>query len=409
MTAKLKWILLLALLLRLGAAVAVQVYLDNVAQREFLIPGDANGYWELGRKLAQGDAFEIYSPPRRVMRMPGFPLLLAASIKIGGESLFLARCVIALCGTAACAAVYWLGRELFDERVGKIAALLAAVSPIFVGFSVEILSETPFAAALTASLALLARLERCSVINRRLVALLAGVLIAVATHMRPTWLLIAPLFGLWLIAVEWRRRGDVKRAVVEAAFVGLGCALLIAPWAIRNRDYSDGHLVPTTLWVGPSLYDGLHPGATGDSDMQFFEDDRLMASGMSEYQMDREYRRRAWAYAAEHPGRAVELGFIKLSRYWSPTPNASQFRHWLLRLPIGGFFVLMMAFALKAIWQWRSHGTLLLLLTAGPVLYFAAIHCLFVGSVRYRLPAEYPLLVLTAAGIVHLREKRATV
>jgi len=414
----LRWILLLALLLRLSTAVAVQSYLDNVAQREFLIPGDANGYWELGQKLAHGEAFEIYQPPRRIMRMPGFPLLLAASIKIGGESLFFARCVLAVCGTLACGSVYWLGRVLLNERVGIIAALLAAVSPIFIGFSVEILSETPFAVSLTLSLVLLAKLRGASELFERTAetrvvqqpfvlrrATWAGVLIAVATFMRPTWLLIAPLFGVWHVAVECRQKGCPRRAIIEAALIGIGCAAVLAPWAIRNRQFADGHLIPTTLWVGPSLYDGLHPGATGDSDMQFFEDDRLMASGFSEYEMDREYRRRAWAYAAAHPGRAIELGVVKLTRYWSLTPNASQFRYWFLRLPIGLFGCLTFGFAVRGAWRWRSRGTLLLL-TAGPVLYFAAIHCLFVGSVRYRLPAEYPLLVLSAAGIVDWWEQR---
>jgi hypothetical protein len=37
-------------------------------------------------------------------------------------------------------------------------------------------------------------------------------------------------------------------------------------------------------------------------------------------------------------------------------------------------------------------------LTLGPLLYFAALHLLFVGSIRYRLPAEYAVLVLSAAG-----------
>lgn len=42
-------------------------------------------------------------------------------------------------------------------------------------------------------------------------------------------------------------------------------------------------------------------------------------------------------------------------------------------------------------WAW--------LLPLGPILYFAAIHAVFVGSLRYRLPAEYPLCVLAAVGL----------
>ncbi|VAX41226.1 hypothetical protein MNBD_PLANCTO02-2179 [hydrothermal vent metagenome] len=49
-------------------------------------------------------------------------------------------------------------------------------------------------------------------------------------------------------------------------------------------------------------------------------------------------------------------------------------------------------------WQSR-HLLLLCLLTAGPLFYFAAIHTIFLGSMRYRHPAEYPLCILSAIGI----------
>ena len=80
------WVLLLALGLRVSAALAVQSDVEQ-RNRSFLIEGDANGYWELGRRLANGEAYEIYTPPRRAMRMPGFPSLLALSIKLAGENL----------------------------------------------------------------------------------------------------------------------------------------------------------------------------------------------------------------------------------------------------------------------------------------------------------------------------------
>ena len=38
-------------------------------------------------------------------------------------------------------------------------------------------------------------------------------------------------------------------------------------------------------------------------------------------------------------------------------------------------------------------------LTLGPILYFSLIHMIFVSSLRYRLPAEYPLCVLSAVGL----------
>ena len=39
------------------------------------------------------------------------------------------------------------------------------------------------------------------------------------------------------------------------------------------------------------------------------------------------------------------------------------------------------------IWKGRP-SWIALALTLGPVLYFSAVHSVFVGSIRYRLPAE---------------------
>ena len=180
-----------------------------------------------------------------------------------------------------------------------------------------------------------------------------------------------------------------------------GLAATLAPWTIRNFRVI-GHAIPTTLWVGPSLYDGLHPKATGDSDMEFFEKDNLLTT-MTEYEMDREYRRRSWQFVREHPGRAIELGIVKITRFWKPWPNASQFRQWWLCLIVVAFFLPAIGLALVEAVR-RRFDVRCLLLTAGPVIYFTVIHSVFVGSIRYRLPAEYPLLILTAAGAIAARD-----
>ena len=169
----------------------------------------------------------------------------------------------------------------------------------------------------------------------------------------------------------------------------------LLPWAVRNHAVC-GHWVFTTLWSGASLYDGLSPAANGDSSMEFFDRDKLMES-QSEWDVDQHYNRAAWQFAKENPGRAIELTLIKLWRYWKPWPNAVQFGGLGPAVMVAAFFLPLMFFAVRGFWIAR-HRPWVWMLTLGPILYFAAIHSLFVGSLRYRLPAEYPLCVLAAAG-----------
>uniref|UniRef100_A0A7C4LMM4 Phospholipid carrier-dependent glycosyltransferase n=1 Tax=Schlesneria paludicola TaxID=360056 RepID=A0A7C4LMM4_9PLAN len=384
-------VMLAALVIRLGVAAWVDRTVAATPGRICLIPGDAEGYWELGRRLARGEEYALYEPPRRVLRMPGLPLLLAASQRIWGESVWPARCLLATIGALACGLVYWLGGELANRSVGWWAAAATACSPALAVFSPLLLTETPFATAMLASLIAWAKLwtpaERC----RPGTALAAGGLSAVATYLRPTWLPIAPLAAVWLIARAPRHRGAWCEGLLAVGI--LGAALF--PWAWRNHGVT-GHWVATTLWVGPSLYDGLRPGANGDSDMRFFDEDRLL-DRMSEYEMDQEYRRRAWAFVAAEPFTAVRLAGRKALRYWSVIPNADQFRHpWI----IAGLAATTLSLYFGAVWGLigQRKNVRLCVMTTFPVLFFAAVHMVFVGSIRYRLPAEYPLWILAAAG-----------
>jgi hypothetical protein len=276
------------------------------------------------------------------------------------------------------------------------AALIAAVVPMFVAFSPLILSETAFAAALAGSLApaatVLQRL-RADGSTRSIVcpALLCGCLVGVANYMRPSWLLAAPLLGLAaIVSGHGRTRSWMAAAVIVATTI-----VTLLPWGLRNHRVT-GHFVLTTLWMGPSLYDGLSPEATGDSDMAFYDRENLLGN-MSEYEVDREYRDRAVAYAKANPGRAIELAFIKLGRFWKPWPNTSQFKNWWARIAVFVSSVPLWIGAAYVVLRVRP-GWPTVALTVGPIVYFSLVHMVFVGSLRYRLPAEYPLAVLAAAG-----------
>jgi 4-amino-4-deoxy-L-arabinose transferase-like glycosyltransferase len=391
-------VLAIAFAARVAAAFAIDARVPRGEAGADLIPGDAQGYWNLAQDLANGHEYALYSPPRRVLRMPGFPAVLAVSFLTFGESPIAARLLLAVIGTLGCCLVFALGRRLFDERTALIGAAITAVTPTFVGFSTLFLSETVFAVTLVASLipaaSLLKGLADAKTPSSDLLchAGTCGALIGLACYMRPSWLLWAPFVAFCAILA-----GRAKPMTwVVAAIIGATTFLTLLPWAIRNQRVT-GHFVLTTLWMGPSLYDGLNPTATGDSEMSFFDRENLLAT-MSEYDVNKEYARRAREFAWSNPVRAIQLGFIKFWRYWKPWPNAGQFNTWPQWIAVLASSVPLFAASLLGIWLARPNW-IVLVLTLGPVLYFAAVHSVFVGSIRYRLPAEYPMTLLAALGL----------
>lgn len=394
--ARVPWLLIIlagAFVVRSAAAVVVQRLVDRTPGRLCLIEGDAEGYWKLAQKLANGDEYSVYDPPRFVLRVPGFPLLLAAGIKVFGERFLWIRLLLAGVGAATCGLVYWLAVELFDRTTAIRAGLISAVFPTFIVFSVLLLSETFFATMLLASLIALAKLVKTEpgTTQSHVLALASGLLIGLATLVRPTWLLVGPGFVLiYVLVARDRRRAALNGLLLLAA---LPFALL--PWTIRNARVT-GHYIPTTLWVGASLYDGLHEHATGASDMTFVETDGIYQK-MSEYDADRYYREAALDFAKAHPRRALELAAIKLWRFWNPLPNAAQFGHWAIAWGMALWTIPLLAFAAYGAWHER-HSLWHWLIPVAPVLYFSLVHTVFVGSIRYRLPAEYALVVLSAVG-----------
>ena len=251
------WVLLsVAFVVRLGLAVGVQHIVSQTPGRLDLIPGDVEGYWALAGKLAAGEDYSFYEPPRRLMRMPGFPLLLAIPRFIAGDQLFVARLLLVAVGTLAVGLTYWLGRELAGDPVGIIAGFYTALSPIMALFSVLFLSETAFAASLLASLIVAAKLVRhpepssgsqSSIRFGPPLPLLTGVFVGLATYMRPTWLLVGPGLAALLILFRARSRSfancgwhfDLRRTWVVPV-----------SWTIRNF-YVTGHFVQQRYGSAP--------------------------------------------------------------------------------------------------------------------------------------------------------------
>lgn len=349
---------------------------------------DSLEYIRMANHFAAGDGL-ITDRAGRIARMPAYPVFIAAVYAVFGESILVLRVADAVLGTVAILLAYVLAKRLFGGGAGLAAAAIMAVYPFFVIQALLVLSETLFVVFLLAGAACLARAYGGG--GGYLVwAGLAGLGLALATLTRGSFLYVAPLTAAgWVLAGRFGRPAVLGACAMLAAF-----ALAMMPWVVRNWRASDGHLVVTTLRVGPSLYEGLNPRATGGPMMDRINWDEG-TQGMGEWERDRYWRRRAIEWAWENPGPTLALAANKLGRFWSPMPNLDQLRGTapcaLLALSYG----LVMAFAIVGILRsWRRADVALILLL--PVVYYCLLHMVFVGSVRYR-EAVMPLLVVVAA------------
>lgn len=403
-------VLLVALALRIGAAVWWQGRLETSQAFQF---GDSHTYWVLAKQIQNGQPYQ-YGSYDRIFRTPGYPLLLAGLFQLAGSDHVLpARLMGALFGTISIGLLMLLAYELFDRETAILAGGLAAIYPGAIAMSVLVLSESPFCPWMIAHLWCWLRATRgASRASRFRWSLTGGAMAAVATLIRPSWLLFTPFaFGCALVFFRGRRR----QLVVGLAMLA-GLTIVMLPWWVRNYRVA-GVWVPTTLQVGASLYDGIRPNATGASDMRFMDRFReqqrdadrkleLAASGF-ELRLSNRLKQAAIEHVQQEPLAVARLMARKFTRMWSPLPNAAELQNSAFRILVAASYIPLLLASIVGVFRFghRDWGCFLCLL---PTVYFTSLHMVFVSSIRYRLPAMLILTVLASAAIVSGWRQRHT-
>lgn len=445
------WVVLeLALALRVLAAEAIEWYVRRGGPDRLCLFGDTKIYWELARAIRADGPYQIVyygDIPHFALRTPGYPVVLAGCQALFGEQTLAVRLVQALFGTCGVYFVYRLSCQLVarnepeqlprpelaqapaeeprahrDTARGTpsegrtlplVAAALAAFNPYYIIMSAILLSEAIFVPLMLAALWGLAVLwprpvssaQDSTLLSQRaagrwvagreaaLISLFGGMAAGMAVLVRPSWALFVPgALAVWVLALlRARRFWDAARG---ATLWLCGAVIVCCPWWLRNAQVY-GRFVPTALWLGASLYDGLNPQATGASDMTFLSDPEVWP--LDEQDQDAALFRRAVQFVAENPKRTLVLAIVKLGRFWSPWPNAEGFGSWPLM--VAGAAVELPILGLLGLGVWNRRRDLCIwVVSAGPILYFSALHLMFASSMRYRIPGEMPALALAAIG-----------
>jgi 4-amino-4-deoxy-L-arabinose transferase-like glycosyltransferase len=216
--------------------------------------GFADGYGILAENLANGTGYRWRTDMAgTMMREPGYPLLLAATFKLGGYRIEAARLLNLLLTMGIAVLLMALARRMTgDPRAPVIAALLFLVHPgtliaearggveilfIFVGFGFL--------------LVLYNALEKGGLWRY----LLAGLAFGVVVQVRSTPMVFPVLLLPYALFTATKAR-ERFTAALRVAILIIGMGLVMLPWVVRN--YRLAHeLVPVATLGGVALQEGL--------------------------------------------------------------------------------------------------------------------------------------------------------
>lgn len=357
---------------------------------------DADRYLTVARNVAAGLG-PIDSDQVRAGTDPLYPCILSIGVLLGCEtdaaSARFGRIVNALFGIASVGLLACLARRLVGDRAALVASGILALDPVLLFFNATVLTETCHVLLLLCAFCCVVRQ---SAEHRVLWAVAAGLSIGLATLTRSSSLflpiLMVPL--VWHFAHGTHR----ARAAATACFL-IATAATLVPTTVRNHGLS-GHLVPVRTGSGASLMEALGPWADGGPGM-----DRIVYPDFppdaDEFVRDRICRQAAWDWARDHPDRTGSLSWTKLRRTWSVTINAAAYSSGLFVAVAWLTVAPEFALAVAGLWVLRRRPWVILLLGVVAI-YFTLVHVVFVGSVRYRVPAMPFLFVVGGAAVDRL-------
>lgn len=386
----------LGAILVLGWALRLLIWQQQ--SRSGVVPtlGDEEEYYRGAIALLKG--WQVYDGGQW-LRAPMPSVALAACLSLARLDLPLALALqsliagLAVLPIAATARSYWA-----SDRAGLVAGLLSAVYVPYVLSASQMMSE-PLAVLLIALT--IWCLERWRVHGAQRWLFAAGLALGLFTLTRATGLYAQALVLGW-IALRWRWS---RRTLGAAAAFGLGCWLVIAPWAIRNT-LTYGQLVLVDTNAGFSFWSG-----TDDPEDHLAVQVRLNTTLTNSAQRQSIYFQRGLANIRHDPAAWLREMRSKLVALWQlrvrvlianglyslvPALNSVP-----LALAGDALYLIVLLSTLAGLFfvQVRPPHWFLL----GWPLYGSAMTMVSLGHPRLRIPLEVSLLVLGAFGLAHPR------
>ena len=184
-------------------------------------------FWDsISYTRAAGNLLSAGEFPETFQRSPGYPVFLAALFAVFGNSILAIRLVESVTGALLAVVIAMLGKRVGGVGVGALAGVLWSIYPLGI-FIAGLVYPNGLMTMLLACGALCLLPESHKNLSRKRV-FVGGVLLGAAALTVSAGLATIVMISLWL--VYW---GRPHRLMFATLFI-LGAALTIVPWTVRN-------------------------------------------------------------------------------------------------------------------------------------------------------------------------------
>ena len=259
-------------------------------------------YRESARQLVAGDFKGFVTDVQRLGHPPGYPILIATTSALAGESDSIVQFIQITIDSAAVLVLFLIALEMFQLPIAILTGVLAALSPQFAYFSVLLLPDSLVVLPVLLSVYFIVRSRR---LYRLSSFLISGALVGLSCWFRANALLL-PLF-LAALAVLVVSRG--KRLSAALAIIG-GAILVVAPITIKNAVVFH-RFIPLSLGTGQTLLEGI---------ADYDEHNRFNVP-KTDLGLQRQEKRQKWPVPAWEGGDAPDTG--STPRYSSSSTSKS--------------------------------------------------------------------------------------
>jgi 4-amino-4-deoxy-L-arabinose transferase-like glycosyltransferase len=406
------WVRALGLVVVLGFVIRLvytYVHGDNLAALGI----DAGYYHNGANLLADGKwfvspvgLFNFYGVGEAASHPPAYEVLLGVVSTLGMRSVLFHQLWSCVMGGAAVALVGLAGREMAGERVGLVAAVIAAVSPTFWVNDALLMSESLVLVVVALVLLLAYRFHRRPTVVS---AATLGVATAIAVLTRAELVLLLPLLVIPLVVLTARPAwGHGIRWLVAA---GLASLVVVSPWVAYNLSRFDKPVAISTglgqtllaancrqTYFGPEIgYWAVDCVLNPKKPIRAVGDESVQESA---------YRRVGVDYASAHAGRLPFVVYARLGRTFGFYAPVDQLRvderdnRRELPVSIAGLaiFYVLAGLSIVGVAVLRRRGLLAYPVLA-PVLAVAIAVAFTYGQTRFRVPAEISFALLAAVAL----------